>query len=1059
MMMDKPSAAWRRLLLPLGALLLSGLLLFTGLSALRAQAADKAAPQESDLLAPLQQAYNFNITVEARPNNQFQVQATNNRYVINVIGDPFPTGTDLPSINVFAELPLGITWTPANSGRWNCFAVTTQIDCDYRGPVTTTIDALSVAVNVAADVGVRAEMTAQLNVTARDPKNVTIVTPINSAELEFSKTVSPVTGVVGQEILYTLVITNNGPNTVTSFIVEDLDLPDHLSFLDYNGPIPGPYDPLTGQWTYTAGPSGLLEGQEVSVVLPFTVTEGAPTQINNTARIISSQGPYGARGDWVTSNNSDNASVVIGGLEVNKTVTTPNGTSPPATDLTVTVGQPIEVAIAVTNPSPTVAVSGGFTITEDIPVGLDLRQPLPSGSRFDSTTRVLTFRRTSLVGGETFTYRFTMVGSSSLDFEEQFTNVATVSWGSPQARVDSNEVTFTVIPGGALYVTKTDNLSQVYVGAVYSYTITVTNTGNVQVNQVVLTDTMGSYLYATGVVLGGIGNGNCSSHTFCRITLNNSLSPGAKASFRVGVRVLSGAPAGSNVVNTVLATGRDDETGALVSSTASDSNLVLETPATSLRITKDVTPIEANVGGTLTFRIDVRNNGGNTVTNVIITDEFVAGLDLVSATTTRGTATLNTGARTLEVNIGSLGAGDRASIVVTTRVNSTVTVAQVYRNSAYVSWSPGAGEDRSNIVPFRLLPGSALPGTGLTLSSPGGPNPGSPSAELFAPPVSDPAQGAAGSFISGALGLLALGLGLLAILLLAYGMWARINRPLYAGRAARTSLALIVLALVCGIGAVLLRPSQAPPAQLASLAGNKPPLATAAPTEIPLPSPTRRLPAPAQEQEPPADAGQPMLESRPTDSAPAPTLEPLPTELAHLQPTPTPSVLPDFPIPTPTAMPSTGPDGGPPDASAVRRIVIPAINLDTVVKYVPFSGYTWLISGLKQEVAWMGDTSWPGLGGNTGLAGHVDLVDGSAGPFWDLKLLKAGDQITLYTQQKVYTYRVREQRVVSDTDMSVIAATANPQLTLITCTDWSTELRTYLQRLVVFAEFVQVQAQ
>ena len=158
-------------------------------------------------------------------------------------------------------------------------------------------------------------------------------------------------------------------------------------------------------------------------------------------------------------------------------------------------------------------------------------------------------------------------------------------------------------------------------------------------------------------------------------------------------------------------------------------------------------------------------------------------------------------------------------------------------------------------------------------------------------------------------------------------------------------------------------------------------------------------------------------------------------------------------------MPSTGPDGGPPDASAVTRIVIPSINLDTVVKYVPFSGYTWLIGGLKQEVAWMGDTSWPGLGSNTGLAGHVDLVDGSAGPFWNLKELKAGDQVQVYTQQKVYTYRVREQRVVSDTDMSVIAASNSPMLTLITCTDWSTELRTYLQRLVVLAEFVQVRAQ
>jgi sortase (surface protein transpeptidase) len=48
---------------------------------------------------------------------------------------------------------------------------------------------------------------------------------------------------------------------------------------------------------------------------------------------------------------------------------------------------------------------------------------------------------------------------------------------------------------------------------------------------------------------------------------------------------------------------------------------------------------------------------------------------------------------------------------------------------------------------------------------------------------------------------------------------------------------------------------------------------------------------------------------------------------------------------------------------------------------------------------------------------------------------------------------------VADTDLSVIAATSNAQITLITCTDWSSELRTYLQRLIVFAELEKVQAQ
>ncbi|OGO33668.1 MAG: hypothetical protein A2W35_07510 [Chloroflexi bacterium RBG_16_57_11] len=86
-------------------------------------------------------------------------------------------------------------------------------------------------------------------------------------------------------------------------------------------------------------------------------------------------------------------------------------------------------------------------------------------------------------------------------------------------------------------------------------------------------------------------------------------------------------------------------------------------------------------------------------------------------------------------------------------------------------------------------------------------------------------------------------------------------------------------------------------------------------------------------------------------------------------------------------------------------------------------------------------------------------MDGSPGPFWNLNQLKPGDQVRIHTQQKVYTYRVSGQRVVEDTDTSVIAPTGKPQITLITCTDWSGELRTYLQRLIVFAEFEQVLAQ
>jgi hypothetical protein len=58
-------------------------------------------------------------------------------------------------------------------------------------------------------------------------------------------------------------------------------------------------------------------------------------------------------------------------------------------------------------------------------------------------------------------------------------------------------------------------------------------------------------------------------------------------------------------------------------------------------------------------------------------------------------------------------------------------------------------------------------------------------------------------------------------------------------------------------------------------------------------------------------------------------------------------------------------DGKLPDTSPTTRIEIPTLDLDTIVKYVPFEGFAWLIKGLRSEVVWMGITFWSGLGGNT----------------------------------------------------------------------------------------------
>jgi LPXTG-site transpeptidase (sortase) family protein len=168
--------------------------------------------------------------------------------------------------------------------------------------------------------------------------------------------------------------------------------------------------------------------------------------------------------------------------------------------------------------------------------------------------------------------------------------------------------------------------------------------------------------------------------------------------------------------------------------------------------------------------------------------------------------------------------------------------------------------------------------------------------------------------------------------------------------------------------------------------------------------------------------------------------------------------LPDYPIPSPVVI-TTDEAGNPPDTSPVVRLVIPSLSVDAIVKYVPYDdvSMTWLIDGLREEVAWLGNTSWPGLGGNTVLAGHITVRGLGNGPFRYLENIATDDQFTVYTETNKYTYKVREQVVVNETDMGVVLPTVGTQLTLITCTGWDDELDVYRFRRVVFADLIKTE--
>jgi len=106
------------------------------------------------------------------------------------------------------------------------------------------------------------------------------------------------------------------------------------------------------------------------------------------------------------------------------------------------------------------------------------------------------------------------------------------------------------------------------------------------------------------------------------------------------------------------------------------------------------------------------------------------------------------------------------------------------------------------------------------------------------------------------------------------------------------------------------------------------------------------------------------------------------------------------------------------------RIRIPAISVDAPI--VMGDGEEQLKKGVGQYIY----SSNPGQDGNLVLSAHNDVFGEI---FRDLDKLEAGDEVIIYTNQRAYTYVVENQQVVGPLQVEVMAPTAEPVVTLISC--------------------------
>lgn len=195
------------------------------------------------------------------------------------------------------------------------------------------------------------------------------------ADLSVAKRVDIASPQVGENITYTITVSNAGPDLATNVELTD-ELPNGLTFVSAN-PSQGTYDSATGVWTVGDLPNG--ETRALEIVATVNVLPTTDNPLINTVQVSGSDqfDPDSTPGND-NPDEDDQRSVrlpaQIADLSLTKTVNPENPT----------LGDNFTYVVTVNNAGPDEAT--GVQIEEQLPDGLTFVSANPSQGTYDSDT-------------------------------------------------------------------------------------------------------------------------------------------------------------------------------------------------------------------------------------------------------------------------------------------------------------------------------------------------------------------------------------------------------------------------------------------------------------------------------------------------------------------------------------------------------------------------------------------------------------------------------------------------------------------------------------------------
>lgn len=521
------------------------------------------------------------------------------------------------------------------------------------------------------------------NVLAEDDQ-AAVSFSLASADLSITKTVDNPSPNVGDNVTFTIVVSNAGPDRATNISVRD-QLPFGATFVSF-GPATANF--VNGIWEIPA----IEPGGSATLTIVATATTADP--VTNVAEIIAvdQSDPDSTPGDG-QAGQDDIASVTFDGQQINLSLT--KTIDDPAPN----VGDEVTFTITVDNAGPNVAT--GVQVTDRLPTGVTLVRSTPSQGSFNTSTGVWTVGTV----GTNVTPTLQLVARIDGPLTGAVNVAEITAAGQPDSNStpgnndpgedDQDSVTFTT-PVADLELDKTVSNSSPNVGERVTFEIVVTNVGpslatNVQVTDLLpaglgfvsTTLSAGTYDETTGIW----DIGNVAFGTPARLSiLADVLTQGASTNVARVTRSDQFDPdstPGNNVV------GEDDQDFAVVTP-----------PVVDIAIDKTASPARPSVGDMVTFTVTATNQGIDNASGIVVTDPLPSGLTFVDSQTIVGSYNAVTGLWT----IGNLAAGITATLTITATVDRFDTFTNVASVQQVNEFDDDATNDSDSIT---ITPASA----------------------------------------------------------------------------------------------------------------------------------------------------------------------------------------------------------------------------------------------------------------------------------------------------------------------------------------------------------------